>query len=601
MTDEYDVVVVGAGISGAIIAKQLATPDRKVLLLEAGTDLARSFHGYNEQLETFYGALAKTPESPYPFNPDAPQPDIAGIGNAGSKYFVERGRQDFRSTYARTAGGTTLHWMGTCLRMLPEDFKMRERFGRGHDWPIGYDDLEGDYRRAESEIGVSADVADQQYLGVRFEPGYEFPMERIPPSWSDQVLGDKVDDMTVHMGGFEKRIRVRSTPAGRNSTPRGDYRPRGAVDMAADWGPPVEGQNLARDLGERCQGNSACVPICPVQAKYNALKTLSDATAHGRVEVLAQAVASKVLVDASGRVTGIRYLRYEKPGSPRHEVGTAVGRTYVLACHALENAKLMLLSGLHGPRDMIGANLYDHPTLLAWGLAPERVGPYRGPLSTSGIEDLRGGGFRDRHAAFRIEVGNDGWLWPTGAPDSTVSAAVGKGLFGHALRATMYDLVGRQVRIGCLVEQLGDPNNRVTIDAEHTDQLDIPRPVVTYDLDDYVLDGMQAASSVAAQVFAQAQIADHTDPLSSFAAVATHHGKLYAWDGAGHCAGTHLMGKDTTTSVVDSHQRSWEHPNLFLAGPGSMPTMGTSNPTLTVAALAFRTAGEIARDPDGRR
>jgi choline dehydrogenase-like flavoprotein len=282
-------------------------------------------------------------------------------------------------------------------------------------------------------------------------------------------------------------------------------------------------------------------------------------------------------------------------------VKTAVGRTYVLACHALENAKLMLLSGLHGPHDMIGANLYDHPTLLAWGLAPERVGPYRGPLSTSGIEDLRGGDFRDRHAAFRIEVGNDGWLWPTGAPDSTVSAAVAKGLFGHALRASMYDLVGRQVRIGCLVEQLGDPSNRVTLDTKHKDKLDIPQPAVTYDLDDYVLDGMRAASSVAAQVFAQAQIADHTDPLNSFAAVATHHGKLYAWDGAGHFAGTHLMGDDRTTSVVDSHQRSWEHPNLFLAGPGSMPTMGTSNPTLTVAALAFRTAQEIKRHPDGRR
>jgi len=123
---------------------------------------------------------------------------------------------------------------------------------------------------------------------------------------------------------------------------------------------------------------------------------------------------------------------------------------------------------------------------------------------------------------------------------------------------------------------------------------------VTYDIDDYVLDGMQAASSVAAQVFARAQIDDHTDPLNSFAAVATHHGKLYAWDGAGHFGGTHLMGGDETTSVVDSHQRSWEHPNLFLAGPGSMPTMGTANPTLTVAALAFRTAREIEGHPDGR-
>jgi choline dehydrogenase-like flavoprotein len=58
------------------------------------------------------------------------------------------------------------------------------------------------------------------------------------------------------------------------------------------------------------------------------------------------------------------------------------------------------------------------------------------------------------------------------------------------------------------------------------------------------------------------------------------------------------MGADADASVVDSHQRSWQHDNLFLAGPGSMPCMGTSNPTLTVAALAFRTARELIANPE---
>jgi choline dehydrogenase-like flavoprotein len=71
------------------------------------------------------------------------------------------------------------------------------------------------------------------------------------------------------------------------------------------------------------------------------------------------------------------------------------------------------------------------------------------------------------------------------------------------------------------------------------------------------------------------------------------------WAGAGHFAGTHCMGSDPGASVVDSHQRSWEHENLFLAGPGSMPSMGTSNPTLTVAALAFRTSRELIDNPEG--
>ena len=58
------------------------------------------------------------------------------------------------------------------------------------------------------------------------------------------------------------------------------------------------------------------------------------------------------------------------------------------------------------------------------------------------------------------------------------------------------------------------------------------------------------------------------------------------------------MGVAPGISVVDSHQRSWEHDNLFVAGPGSMPCMGTSNPTLTVAALAFRTAANLIAQPE---
>jgi choline dehydrogenase-like flavoprotein len=58
------------------------------------------------------------------------------------------------------------------------------------------------------------------------------------------------------------------------------------------------------------------------------------------------------------------------------------------------------------------------------------------------------------------------------------------------------------------------------------------------------------------------------------------------------------MGRTPRDSEVDADQRSWGHPNLFLAGGGSMPTMGTSNPTLTITAMAFRTARALLRDLD---
>jgi choline dehydrogenase-like flavoprotein len=592
----YDVVIVGAGITGSVLALEAANAGLSVLILEAGTTEPATFSGYRRNLAAYYGAIDKTPEAPWPFNPNAPEPDIPGLGNDGAKYFVVDSTTAFESTYARILGGTTMHWLGTCLRMLPEDFASATRFGVGRDWPIGYDDLIADYERAEWEIGVSADVADQAYLGITFRDGYDYPMRRLPPSYSDERLGAAIDGMAVSIAGEDHRLHVRSTPAGRNSTPRGDYAPVGAVDNAL--GATVEGQTLARDIGQRCQGNSACVPICPVQAKYNALKTLAKAVATQRVTVLPQAVGSRILVDG-GRVTGIEYLRYASPQSPAHETAVARGCSYVLACHAVENAKLMLMSGLQPEHGLVGAYLQDHPMVLAWGLTRDPVGSYRGPLSTSGIEDLRSGAFRSDHAPFRIEIGNDGWIWPTGAPDTTAVNAITEGLHGAELRALLNEQLNRQVRIGALVEQPPSPDNRVTI-GNQVDALGLPRPVINYSLDPYVLDGMGAAAFVEREIFARADIEDHTDQKESFTTPALWRDQLLPWSGAGHFAGTHCMGDDARDSVVDADQRSWEHDNLFVAGPGSMPTMGTANPTLTVAALAYRTARALISDPERR-
>lgn len=67
------------------------------------------------------------------------------------------------------------------------------------------------------------------------------------------------------------------------------------------------------------------------------------------------------------------------------------------------------------------------------------------------------------------------------------------------------------------------------------------------------------------------------------------------YTGAGHIMGTYRMGANEKDSVVDSFQRSHDHDNLYLVGSGTFPTGGTANPTLTIAALALRTADRIAK------
>lgn len=583
--EQYDVVIVGVGVAGAVMAKTLTQSGFRVLVLEAGPATAQSYDGYDRHLEHFYKAYRKGPESAWPPAANVPQPDTADL-RANNGYFVQNGPQLYGSSYTRLLGGSTLHWLGVSLRMLPEDFKLHSNYGVGRDWPIDYDTLEPYYQKAERELGVSADVTDQSYLGLTFPDDYDYPMLRVPLSYSDQVLAKAVNGMEVNLGEQAIALKVRSYPAARNSIPRGDYVPAGAVGQRADR------QQLDPYVGQRCAGNTSCTPICPIQAKYNAGKSLAQAN-RDKLQVLAQAVASKIHVDpASGAVQSIEYQRYDDPQSPVHTVHQAKGRAYVLAAHAVENAKLMLASGLTGAKDLVGKNLMDHPALYAWGLSPVPVAPFRGPLSTAGIEDLRGGKFRAAHAAFRFDVGNDGWRATTGAPDSTVADAVIKqNLFGSKLREQLTSMLSRQVRFSLAVEQLPDTANGVSIDPRYVDPLGNPRPVISYRIDDYTLAGMVAATSVYQQIFRRANITDCTDPSAGgWFPTVSYQGREFHYHGMGHFAGTHLMGADSTQSVIDKDQRSWDHRNLYLVGSGSFPTMGTSNPTLTLAALTFRTA-----------
>jgi choline dehydrogenase-like flavoprotein len=582
MTD-YDVVIVGAGPAGAIVAAELGAAGRSVLVLEAGPAAGRTWAEYQANVERFHATAAKVPNSPYAASADAPSPTVLDISRPpdDSGYFVQEGPQPFSSDYLRSMAGTTLHWLGTCLRMLPHDFEIESRYGVGRDWPIGYEDLLPYYERAELEFGVSADVADQEYLGQRFSPGYRFPMRRIPLSYADTLFISRLDGRPVHLDGEATALKVTSTPQARNSVPNGDYQPVGAVG--------------APHSGLRCEGNSSCIPICPAQAKYNALKTLRRATHHG-VEIRTQAVVSRVVLSPDRRrVRALEYIPYDDgapPGAPRR----VTAEVYVLAGNPVENAKLLLMSGAANASGEVGRNLMDHPFMLAWAQMPESVGAFRGPSSTAGLEMLRDGRFRRHRAAFRAELANWGWDFAAFAPYADVEEAVhDRGLSGTALRTWLARRIPRQIRIGFLLEQLPSRHNRVTLDRR-TDGLGLPRPRIRYEVDGYTRLGFAAARACASQAFALMGATEATAYSESDPGYVTHDGAGYTFHGAGHVVGTHRMGADPRTSVVDDRQRSWDHENLYLVGCGSHPTIATGNPTLTLGALAFRSAESILAD-----
>ncbi|MGA2836603.1 MAG: GMC family oxidoreductase [Acidimicrobiales bacterium] len=630
MTDEpYDVVIVGGGIAGATVAKTIAdTGGKRILILEAGRATGMSADKYGSLVEAFQASLAKVPNAPYPNNPNAPQPDVLDIrqlvsqpgpgvsprsGTDDHGYFVQSGPLAFQSDYTRALGGTTLHWLGTCLRMLPNDFRIRSLYGQGIDWPMTYEDLRPYYERAETDvIGVAGSTSDQFYPGIddpTYFGDYEYPMHRVPPSYLDQVLADRLDGRTISVQGAAYEVKMSNTPAGRNSVPRPGYQPVGAP------GNP--------QTGERCEGNTNCIPICPAQAKYSALKTLYElmrrhpgtlppTPSRSSVTIISQAVATRIEIDEHRRVGGITFQAYENEQAPPSSAPQTVrAKRYVLAANAIENATLLLASGAANSSGMVGRNLMDHPLILTWGLMPIPVWGFRGPLSTSGLEMFRDGAFRSHNSAFRIEIGNEGWSFAADAPSSTVDTLVGRGLFGRELRTTIGRVVPRQFRLALEMEQLPEATNFVTIDGSHRDQLGNFRPVIHYDLPDYVRAGFAMAKEASDAMYALLGVPpllptddpatfpyprDYTEYHPTDPGYVLYEDSGYTFQGAGHLVGTHRMGMAANTSVVDPRQRTWDHDNLYLAGCGNMPTIGTSNPTLTMTALAVWLGDNIVDD-----
>jgi choline dehydrogenase-like flavoprotein len=631
MSDEiYDVVIIGAGIAGAIVAKTLSQAGKSILILEAGEGLQgidvegeEAFKVYQSYLDTFYKAEAKVPNSPYPNLPAAPSPDvldikaIEGTTPSTAGYFVQAGPMPFASDYTRAPGGTTLHWLGTCLRMLPNDFRMNQAYGVGVDWPISYEELRPYYEMAEHEIGVSADVKELYYpnAGPDFFGEFEFPMHGVPQSYLDGRLSAAVDGLCSTVsdgkGGTERiKVCVTPTPQGRNSTPNEFYRRKGlrwdngsqklvweALPLGQTYNPV--GATWDPFTGQRCEGNASCVPICPVQAKYNALKTFKSA-AREKITIIPRAVAFEVVVEggqAGQPVTGVRYKRYVDRSGSDYEVKTAHGKRYVLAANAIENARLLLASKIANSSDMVGRNLMDHVTLLTWGLSTEPVYPFRGPGSTSNMPVFRDAEFRREHAAFIVPFDNWGWSWPTFSPGSDLDNAVDTmGLFGSELRHHLEETLTKQVFLHFECEQLPEPGNRVTIDDKYLDNLGNHRPVIHYDISDYLKKAFARGKAISDELFRYAGIKDYTSYSPKDACFFTYNGEGFFFRGAGHLVGTHRMGANREDSVVDRNQRTWDHPNLFLVGCGNMPTLGTSNPTLTMAALAFWAAENILKD-----
>jgi choline dehydrogenase-like flavoprotein len=530
---DADVVIVGSGIAGGHAAFRLASAGTRVLVLEAGPHLSR-----NAAVANFVRSRGKGPNAPYPSMAFAPHP----TDEDPDSFYVQAGPDRFLGSYARLFGGTTWHWTGFADRLRPADFRMRMDYGVGDDWPITYDDLVDYYEQVERMWGVAGDP-DYDWGSPRRAP---YPQPPIPASYMDQVVNRVLQPLGLASARFSHA---------RNSVP-------------FDGRPP-------------CCGNNTCVPICPIQAKYDGSVHAAKAERAG-ARILVETLATRVEVGPDRQVQAVHFRRSD--GSE----GQAIGRAYIVACHAIETPRLLLASagertpsGVANSSGAVGRYLMSQLNQDIWGLTRDPVYPYRGPQQTSGIVQWRDGPFRRDYAAVGTSFMNSGW---SGNSDAVVMARelARDGVRGSAMIQRLRDEISRHLRLNSSAETLADPENRITLESSQRDSAGIPKPRIHFKVDDYTKTGLSRALAACQKIFAAlgAERVQWNEPYLSSAIM----------------GGTTRMGSDPRTSVVDAELRSFDHPNLTILGTSAHLSMPVNAPTLTVAANALRASDRILKD-----
>ena len=530
---EADVVIVGSGVAGALVAWRLAEAKLNVLILEAGPRIDR--------LEAFKSyVVAREKNFSAPFLPVAHAPTARP--NAWNDYYINTGPDMFRGTYTRAVGGSTWHWAGSALRYRPNDFRMKSSFGLGADWPLNYDQLAPFYEEAEQALGVAGSKTED--WGAPHQSDY--PMPPIPPTYLDTVVEKVLGPLGMSLAVF---------PQARNSV---DY-----------------------DERPRCCGSASCVPLCPIGAKYDAGVHATKAEQAG-AQLEADAVVHRIATDTNHRISTVHFLR------PDGSTGSAAGRIVVIAANAIETPKLLLMSrdertpkGVANSSNSVGHYLMAQIDQGTRGLTKAPIYPYRGPVLTSAIPEFRDGPFRSKHSAVGTSLSNEGW-GHAGGPQATALKLIDQGLRGKHLQDAIAWRTERQLILGSTAETLPDSTNRIAPDETRRDAIGIPRPRIHYRIDDYAKAGLTLAMRRHDAIFNALQATE----VETFPMVTS----------SGTVLGTTRMGDDHRQSVVDRNLRAHDHSNLFIVGGMVFPTAGVNPPTLTIAALALRASADIKRD-----
>jgi len=566
-----DVVTIGVGWAGSIMATELSKAGLKVVGLERGGDRPQKdftlpgVHDqlkYDKRLELFENlsrttlTFRNTPgESARPMRRHGPFPWGEGVGGAG------------------------FHWAGWTWRHTPWDFQMRtrtiERYGAAaipadctvQDWPMTYQELEPYYDRFEYTCGLSGKAGN---LNGQIQPGgnpFEGPRSREFPN---PPLTRSYGETLFERASLELGYHPFPVPAAQMSRP---YTNPDGVTL----GPCVY---CGYCMNTGCEVSAKSTPQTTVLPA--ALKT-------GNFEIRTHAAVVRINVQGN-RATSVTYI--DAQGRELEQPADLV----LLTAFTWGNAHQLLVSGIgrrYDPatgRGVVGKNYSWHGAIPYVPLHYDRghiFNPFMGAGAlTTAITDFQGDNFDHSGLGFiggalivAMGMGFGPLTYqptPPGTPD-----------WGPKWKKAVAHYYNRSLQVLGLHDNLAYRGNYLDLDPTYRDVFGNPLLRLTFDFGEnerkmspYLVGvGEKIAKAMAPTHSAAYGIPDHFDAGAGYGII--------------HQVGGAMCGSTPADSVVNRYLQSWDVPNLFVVGASAFPQIPSFNPTGTVGALAYWTADAI--------
>ncbi|WP_298985562.1 GMC family oxidoreductase [uncultured Roseibium sp.] len=521
--DPVDVLIIGAGASGAAIAWSLLETRMRILCLEQGDHLQdKDFPSRREDYELArYGAFSCDPnvrklKQDYPINSE--DSCITPVNWNG-------------------VGGSTINFLGHWPRMKPSDFRTRTLDGVAEDWPVDYATLEPFYNLNDENTGVS---------GLSGNPGYPDYSPPLPP-----------------------------IPIGR----LGQTLARGFNKLGWHWWPSdVAILSKDRDGRQKCVNAGTCDLGCAAGAKGGTNFTYWPILENAGVELRTNSRVREIVVDQeTGFATGVLY--HDADGKLLEQKAELV----VVACNGVGTPRLLLNSksklfpeGVANRSGLVGKNLMFHPLTGLAGVFDEPMRGHEGPMACSILSQefyetdpsrdfVRGYGLHSGRSTTPMTFALGGYGIDNPIP------------WGAEHREIMDNVYPYMAGLTVVSEDLPEETNCVSLDPDLTDSDGIPAPKITYRLGDNTRKMLRHGETKARELLLAAGAKQ----------VLSKGDDSVWWRAGWHQMGTCRMGDDPNRSVVNAWGRCHDVKNLFIVDGSIFVTAGAVNPTSTIQALAL--------------